>query len=40
MCEECTIGVTTFTFSNLRQSYSNQSKNKTSIHNALCDSLK
>ena len=32
ICGECVCWVTTFTFSNLRQSHSNQSKNKTSIH--------
>ena len=32
LCEECVCLVTTFTFSNLRQSHSNQSKNKTPIH--------
>ena len=32
ICEDCVCWVTTFTFSSLRQSHSNLSKNKTPIH--------
>ena len=32
ICEDCVCWVTTLTFSNVRQSHSNQSKNKTPIH--------